>query len=149
MEFDGKVIIITGASSGIGADAARYLAKLGAKVVIVGRNRDRLNKVAAEIKDLGGAEPLAIVADITVDSKRIIDESVAHFSQIDVLVNNAGINIEVSVMDANIEEFERIFNTNVRSVIELCKHAVPHLERTKGKYVVFGFIFVNLYVAIS
>lgn len=135
MEFDGKVVLITGASSGIGAEAARYLAGLGANVILVGRNQIRLDKVAAEIKSAGSPTPLAVVADVTKDSKRIIDEAVAHFGRLDVLVNNAAINVEVSVMDANIEIFDRIFNSNVRSVIELCKLSVPHLERTKGNIV--------------
>lgn len=135
MEFEGKVVVITGASSGIGAETARHLAKLGAKVVLVGRNQDRLNIVVEEIKNAGSPTPLAIVADVTKDSKRIIDESVAHFQKLDVLVNNAGIVFDVPVMDANIEIFDQVFNTNVRSVIELCKLSVPHLEKTKGNIV--------------
>lgn len=135
MEFEGKVIIVTGASSGIGADAARHLAKLGGNVVLVGRNENRLNKVVEEIEKSGSPKPLAIVADITKNAKRIIDESVAHFGKLDVLVNNAGINVEIPVMNADLEIFDRIFNTNVRSVIELCKFAVPHLELTKGNIV--------------
>lgn len=135
MEFDDKVIVITGASSGIGADAARHLSRLGGKVVLVGRNQIRLNRVAVEIKSSGSPTPFTIVADITKDSKRIIDETIAHFGKLDVLVNNAGINFEVPVMDASIEIFDQVFNTNVRSVIELCKLSVPHLEQTKGNIV--------------
>lgn len=131
MEFNEKVIIITGASSGIGADTAIHLAKLGASVSIVGRNQERLNKVADEIQKLGFSV-LPIIADVTKDCQRIIDETIAHYGRLDVLVNNAGIQQEVSIMDATITQYDQIFNTNVRSVIELCKLCVPHLERTKG-----------------
>lgn len=135
MEFTDKTILITGASSGIGRETARYLSSSGAKVVLVGRNENRLNRVAEEIKTAGSPTPLAIVADVVKDSKRIIDQTIAHFGKLDVLVNNAGINVEVSVMDANIDIYDQVFNTNVRSVIELCKWAVPHLEKTKGNIV--------------
>lgn len=72
MNFNGKVILITGASSGIGKDAALHLAELGAKVSIVGRNEGRLNEVAEEIKEAGWATPLPIVADVTKDAERIV-----------------------------------------------------------------------------
>lgn len=135
MNFNGKVILITGASSGIGADCARHLADLGGKVAIVGRNEKRLTGVAEEIKKNGSPEPLAIVADITVDGQRIIDETIKHFGQLDVLVNNAGIVTQDSIVNFKIEEFDRIFNTNVRSVATLTSLAVPHLEKTKGNIV--------------
>lgn len=137
MEFNNIVIIIiiTGASSGIGAETARHLSSLGGKVVLVGRNEARLDKVVREIKTAGFLAPLSIVADVTTDSQRIVDQTIAHFGQLDVLVNNAGINFEVSVMDAYIALFDQVFNTNVRSVIELCKLSVPHLEKTKGNIV--------------
>lgn len=135
MEFGDKVVLVTGASSGIGAETSRFFANLGAKVVLVGRNQARLEKVADEIKRANYPTPLAVCADVTKDSKQIIDQTIAHFGKLDVLVNNAGINIEVKVMDANIDQFDQVFNTNVRSVIELSKWAVPHLERTKGNIV--------------
>ena len=90
MAFNDKVVLITGASSGIGADAARHLAKLGAKVAIVGRNEKRLSGVADQIKQSGSAAPLAIVADITKDTDRIVDETIKHFGKLHVLINNAG-----------------------------------------------------------
>lgn len=135
MDFEGKVIIVTGASSGIGAETARHLSKLGGKVVLVGRNKNRLEKVADEIKSASSTAPYSLVADITTDSKRIIDETINHFGKLDILVNNAAMNAEESVMNANIELFDKMFNTNVRSVIELCKLAVPHLQQTKGNIV--------------
>lgn len=135
MNFHGKVVLITGAASGIGADAARHLAKHGAKVSIVDINEKLLAEVADEIKKSGSPAPLAIVADVTTDSERIVDETIKHFGQLDVLVNNAGIAIRDNVADGKISEFDRLFNINVRSLITLTKCGVPHLEKTKGNIV--------------
>lgn len=114
MDFTGKVILITGASSGIGAGAGRFLANLGAKVALVirtsqikknyfsfnniiynfikvGRNAKRLNEVVEQIKKTG-KQAIGIVADITItkDAQRMIDETIKHFGKLDVLINNAG-----------------------------------------------------------
>lgn len=145
MEFQGKVILVTGASSGIGAETAKLFSRLGGTLALIGRNQQRLQKVADEIiassKDDTSAvlaqilPPLTICADMTSDCQRIMEQTINHFGRLDVLVNNAGINIEEKIMNASMEQFDRIFNTNVRSVIELTKLAVPHLEKTKGNIV--------------
>lgn len=135
MSFDGKVVLITGASSGIGADAARHLAKLGAKVSIVGRNAKRLNAVTDQIIKAGSSKPLPIVADVTKDANRIISETINHFGRLDVLVNNAGVFMSDNVTEFDINEFDRVLNTNLRSVVILTNLAVPHLEKTKGNIV--------------
>lgn len=135
MSFDGKVVLITGGSSGIGAGAARHLAKLGAKVSIIGRSEKRLSEVAEQIKQSGALAPLAIVADVTKDAKRIVDETIKYFGQLDVLINNAGIVITDTATKVQMPEFDRIFDINVRSVIILTKLCVPHLEQTKGNIV--------------
>lgn len=135
MSFNQKVILITGASSGIGADAARHFAKLGAKVAIVGRNGERLRAVAEEIKKSGSSSPLEIVADVTKDTARIVDETINHFGKLDVLINNAGVMGQDNAVDVNLDEFDRIFDTNLRSVIQLTKLCVPYLEKTKGNVV--------------
>lgn len=132
MNFNGKVVLITGASSGIGAGAACHLAKLGAKVSIVARNEKRLREVASEIEQTTTSVPLVIVADVTKDAERIVNETIKHFERLDVLVNNAGFSIRDSVAEADLSEFDRVFDTNVRAVINLTKLCVPHLEKTKG-----------------
>lgn len=134
MGFDEKVVLVTGASSGIGADAAVHLAKLGAKVAIVGRNEKRLNEVAEQIKK-AGATPLPIVGDVVKDAERIVNETIKHFGKLDVLVNNAGILVLDTVDTMNISEFDRQFNTNLRSSIVLTLLCIPHLEKTKGNVV--------------
>lgn len=136
MSFSGKVVLITGASSGIGADAARHLARLGARVAIVGRNSARLNAVADEIQNAGGATPLAIVADVNQDSERIINETIENMGQLDVLVNNAGILAPASeIENLDLTDLDRTLNTNLRSVVALTKLSVPHLAKTKGNIV--------------
>lgn len=135
MSFEGKVVLVTGASSGIGADAARHLSKLGASVALVGRNTERLNAVAEQIKSDGSPAPLVIVADVTKDAERIINEMIAHFNKLDVLVNNAGIIERGNLETITIESLNRLLDTNVRSVIRLTQLATPHLEKTKGNVV--------------
>lgn len=132
MSFLNKVILITGASSGIGAHAAIHLAKKGGSIALVGRNEQRLKEVTEQIINAGAPIPLAIVADITTDAERIISETIAHFSKLDVLINNAGIVKRNSIENVDLAVYDQIMNTNVRSVIELSKLAVPHLEKTKG-----------------
>ncbi|XP_037043479.1 3-oxoacyl-[acyl-carrier-protein] reductase FabG-like [Bradysia coprophila] len=136
MSFTDKVIIVTGASSGIGADAAKHLAKLGGKVCLVGRNEKLLKNVAEEIKTSGSlVQPLVIVADVTKDAEQIIGDAVNHFGKLNVLVNNAGILQSDSVSNFSITQFDDIFNTNLRAVAILTSLAVPHLEKTKGNIV--------------
>lgn len=135
MNFDGKVVLITGGSSGIGADAARHLSKLGAKVAIVGRNENRLNEVANQIKDAGSPTPLAIVADVTKDAERIVDTTINHFGKLDVLLNNAGIMMLDKVAEFNISNYDRMFDVNVRSAFILTNLCVPYLEKTRGNII--------------
>lgn len=135
MNFADKVVLITGGSSGIGADAARYFAKLKANVVIVGRNEKRLSKVADRIAADGSTKPHQIVADVSIDSERIISETVASFGRLDVLVNNAGIFKGDSVDDFDVNNFDNVINVNLRSAVVLSHLAVPHLEKTKGNIV--------------
>lgn len=135
MNFTGKCVLITGASSGIGQDAAHHFAKLGASVSMIGRNEKRLYEVADQIIKAGCPKPLAIVADVTKDAVRIINETIEHFGRLDVLVNNAGIFSSDTVEEFDVNEFDRLLNTNLKSVIVLTNLAVPHLEKTKGNIV--------------
>jgi len=135
MSFEDKVILITGAGSGIGADASRHLAKLGGKIALVDRNEKGLLEVAAEIKEAGYQTPLVIVADVTVDAESIINETINHFEKLNVLVNNAGIVKYDNVTTVQMDEFDRIFDINVRGVIKLTQLAVPYLQKTKGNIV--------------
>ncbi|XP_036320185.1 uncharacterized oxidoreductase TM_0325-like [Rhagoletis pomonella] len=136
MSLSGKVVIVTGASSGIGATTAEAFARHGAKVALVGRNEANLKASEAACKAANDkAELLLIIADVTVDAERIINETVRKFGQLDVLVNNAGIGAFGSILDIDVDQFDAIFNTNLRSVFLLTKFAAPHLIKTQGNIV--------------
>lgn len=108
---------------------------MGAKVSIVGRNVERLNQVFEDIEESDSPTPLAIVADVTKDAKRIVNETIEHFGRLDVLVNSAGVAVQDDTITLNLTEFNRIFDTNVTSVIAMTQLCVPHLEKTNGNIV--------------
>lgn len=141
MSFTDKVVIVTGSSSGIGAQAAVHFVKLGAKVTITGRNEDNLVETKAkcinEVLQHRKPEILSIAADVNVekDRRKIIDETVKKFGKIDVLVNNAGMGLNGDILTTTLDDFDKVMNTNVRSVFHLTQLAVPHLIKTKGNVV--------------
>ncbi|KAI5719719.1 uncharacterized protein LOC103513887 [Diaphorina citri] len=137
MNFTGKVILVTGASSGIGAATALHLAKLDAKLAITGRNVEQLDKVSESCQSVSKNKPLVIQADLTSeeDTKRIIDTVVKHYQKLNVLVNNAGILEAGSIENTSLEQYDKIMNVNVRSIYHLTMLAVPHLISTKGNIV--------------
>ena len=139
-DFSGKVALVTGSSSGIGAEIALQFAQNGASVVITGRNATNLNKIARQIKKVsGGVAPLQIVGDLLDDSfpKKLIDQTIAKFGQLDFLVNNAGGGTPLGTLSSPnlLQEFDAVFKLNLRSVIALTQLAAPHLEKTKGNII--------------
>lgn len=88
--------------------------------------------MAEEIKKSGAPSALAIVADVTKDAERIVQETINKFGRLDVLINNAGYGKPDTVVDIDLAQFDSIFDTNIRSVITLTKLCVPYLEKTKG-----------------
>lgn len=133
MAFTDKVVIITGASSGIGAGAAIYFSKHGAKLTITGRNEENL--LDTKSKCLG--EVYLVAADVNVESDRakIVNETFKKFGKIDVLVNNAGLGENGDILTTTLDQFDLVMNTNVRSVFHLTQLAVPYLIKTKGNVV--------------
>jgi len=133
----GKVAIITGASSGIGAATAQHFARLGATLSITGRNVENLKETAKKCKENGGEEPFVIEADLVKekDCKKIIDDTLAKYGKFDVLVNNAGVLELGSIENTSLEQYDRVMNINVRSIYHLTMLAVPHLEKTQGNIV--------------
>lgn len=125
-----KVIIITGASSGIGAATARALAPLGCNLVLAARSAERLNALAAEL----GANTLAVPTDVTIGAEvvQMVEKSVAHFGRIDVLFANAGIYIPGQVAEGDPEAWANLMKVNVDGVFR-CVHAVlPYLLAQKS-----------------
>ncbi len=128
--LNGKVVIITGASSGIGAASARALAALGCKVVLAARSTDKLRALANEI----GPNALAVTVDITVgdDVARLVAQTLERFGRVDVLFANAGIYIPGQVADGEPDAWANLINVNVTGVMR-CVHAVlPHMLAQKS-----------------
>ncbi|MBX2960823.1 MAG: SDR family oxidoreductase [Flavobacteriales bacterium] len=131
-----KVVIITGASSGIGKACAEQFGKQGAKLTITGRNEQNLTETAKELK-AQGIEVLAVVSDVAVkdDCKRIIDETVKTYGKIDVLINNAGISMRALLNDADLSVIEKVMQINFYGTLYCTKFALPYLLKSKGSVV--------------
>lgn len=137
MSFLGKVVLITGASSGIGKETAIKFSKLGAKLAVTGRNVERLSSVAKSCTVSSDLKPLLLTGELTKeeDVVKIVNETINHFGRLDVLVNNAGIIENGTIENTTLEQYDRMFNINVRSVYHLTMLAVPHLIKTRGNIV--------------
>ncbi|KAH8407805.1 hypothetical protein KR215_001611 [Drosophila sulfurigaster] len=135
--FKDKVIIVTGASSGIGAATAVHLSSLGGQLVIVGRNVAKLKETADNILAAGGSAALQLEADMNKESdvEQIVAATIKQFGKLDVLVNNAGIIELGSIENTSVEQYDRLMNTNVRAVYQLSILATPELIKTKGNIV--------------
>lgn len=136
MSFSGKVVIITGSSSGIGAATAEHFAKENASLVLVGRNDEQLQKVVDACKK-STDNVIKVIADICNgnDTERIIGDTIAKFSKLDVLINSAGIIGSGTIENTTLEQYDRIMNVNCRSLFRLTQLAVPYLIQTKGNIV--------------
>jgi NADP-dependent 3-hydroxy acid dehydrogenase YdfG len=123
-------VLVTGASSGIGAATARRLAGEGAAVALVARRRDRLDELASMI----GASALVVEADVTdqVQAVAAVDRAVAEFGRLDTLVNNAGVMLLGPALDSPTEEWERMIALNIQGSLYMTKAALPHLVSAAG-----------------
>ena len=132
--FNGKVVIVTGAGSGIGAASARRFADEGAAVVLAGRTPDKLRRVAA---DLHEDRALVHVTDVRDDEsvQALIDATVARFGRIDVLVNNAGVAPTGGVDEAPIKEWDDVIATDLNGVLYCLRACAPYLKATRGAVV--------------
>lgn len=129
-ELAGKVAVITGASSGIGAAIARAMASAGARVTLVGRSAERLERSRGEVEQAGGRAHV-VVADLT-DARshgRIVEETLAELGSLDALVHSAGIFEPIPFLEAPLESFDHQWAVNVRAPYALTQAAVPHMQR--------------------
>lgn len=133
MASEGKVTIITGASSGFGRDTALLAAQRGYRVVAAARREDRLNDLVREIEAAGGVA-LAVPCDVTKpdDLQRLVDQALAEYGRIDVLVNNAGVPLKKNFIDSSVDDLRGQWETNVLSIVELTKRALPALAESQG-----------------
>ena len=134
----GKVVLITGASSGIGEHLAYEYAKKGACLALAARRENKLQEVADRAREIGSPDVMVIRADVSKveDCKRLVDEVVQHFGRLDHLVNNAGV-MSVCLFEesSNINDFRLVMDTNFWGSVYTTHFAIPHLRHSKGKIV--------------
>ena len=136
-DLNGKVAVVTGASSGLGADAAIAYAKQGANVAILARRMDKLEEVKKEIDSLG-KKCLALECDVTDEEnvKNTIDTVLKEYGHIDILLNNAGVAVGGGVDTLTEEAWDKSMDTNVKSIFLVSKYVIPCMkERNYGKIV--------------
>jgi len=126
--LDGTVALVTGASSGIGEATARVLAAHGAAVAVGARRKDRLDALAAEIRDAGG-RALAVECDITDQEQAIglVEETVRELGRLDTVVNNAGVMLLGPIENAPTQEWDRMIALNLQGLLYVSHAALPHL----------------------
>jgi NAD(P)-dependent dehydrogenase (short-subunit alcohol dehydrogenase family) len=128
-KLTGKTAVITGASKGLGKAMALALGTAGARLALVSRNKEQLEAVAKEARALE-VEAEVFVADVTLEEqvKRLASEVIAKFGQVQILINNAGINIRKAVTDFTLEEWRAVLDTNLTGAFLVCRAFVPHMK---------------------
>lgn len=122
--LDGKIAVVIGGAGGLGETLALGLSQYGAKVVVASRNLEALNKVAAEIKSKTGEDTLALQVDVTDENSmtNLVEGVLAKFGTVDILVNAMGLNIKREALEYPMEDWDTIFNVNVKGTMISCKH---------------------------
>ncbi|MCS5489842.1 SDR family oxidoreductase [Algoriphagus limi] len=144
MKFKDKVVIITGATSGIGEACAEVFGREGAKLAITGRNPKKLDQTTAYLQNKG-FDVLPILADAAseADNQRMAKETLEHFGRIDVLINNAGISMRALFQDLDLEVFRKVMDTNFWGTVYATKFCLPAILESKGS--IIGVSSINGY----
>ncbi len=140
--FHDKVVLITGASSGIGEELALQLARAGARLALAARRIERLEQLQRKIRDAGETEPLIIACDVTADEEpaRAVAEIVAHWGRLDIVFANAGFGVVGSFAKLSLADYRRQFETNVFGVLRTLQAALPEIIRSHGQMVILGSV---------
>lgn len=135
--IEGKVIVITGASSGLGEAAARHLSELGATVILGARRVDRIQSLAEELNNNGG-KALAIATDVTrVDEvKALVEAAVQNYGRIDVIINNAGLMPQSPLDRLKIDEWEQMIDVNIKGVLYGIAAVLPYMKEQKSGQII-------------
>jgi len=134
--FKDKVVIVTGASSGIGEATAREFALNGSKVILAARSESRLDQIVREINSSGG-EAFYVKTDVSIeeDCKQLIEKTIEKYSKIDILVNNAGLSMRAAFIDVDVMVLHRLMNVNFWGTVYCTKYALPYLIENKGSLI--------------
>ena len=130
-DLTNKVVLITGATGGIGGEIARQMKNAGATVVVSGRNSEKLNK------DFGD-DFIKIVADLSVDGAcdKLVNDTIEKAGHLDILINNAGITKDTLMMRMTDEQFDDVINTNLRATFKMCRSAImPMMKQKYGRII--------------
>lgn len=131
-----KVVLITGGSSGIGKALAFAFGRAGASIVVTGRNAQNLQATGQELA-AQQIESLALVADVRLeaDCARMVDQTIARFGRLDILINNAGISMRALFQDLDLEVIRQVMDINFYGTVYATKYALPHILQTRGSIV--------------
>jgi NAD(P)-dependent dehydrogenase (short-subunit alcohol dehydrogenase family) len=129
--LSGKIALITGASKGLGRAMALALSEAGAIVALVSRDAEKLHSVKREIESSGRAAKVFIADVAKEESVRVLESEIsAHLGQVQILINNAGINIRKNLADFSLDEWRSVLDTNLTSVFLMCRAFMPHMKGT-------------------
>jgi short-subunit dehydrogenase len=139
--FGGRIVFITGASSGIGAALAREFVRAGADVALAARRVERLTRLAAELK-AGGRRALVVACDVTVDGdlERAVARTREALGRIDVVVANAGFSVTGPLESLRLDDYRRQLETNVFGVLRTVYATLPDLKKARGRLVILGSV---------
>ncbi len=137
-KLDGKIAIVTGGAGGIGESLAMGLGIHGATVVVSSRNQEAIEKVARQITEASGNEAIAITSDVTDESsvRNLVDTVVKKYGKLDILVNAMGMNIKRDAMEYPMEDWDKLFEVNVKGTMIACKFAAQVMKEQKGGAIV-------------
>ena len=157
MNYEDKVVIVTGGSKGIGEGCVRVFAEAGAKVVFCARKQDEGNALINELNSQAKGEAFFVKCDVSKfdEIENLISQTVEKYGRIDCLINNAGWHPpHKPIDDFSVEEFQSLLNINLVSIFAACKFALPHLRKTNGNIInmsslvgIMGQIHAVTYVA--
>ncbi len=135
--IEGKVVVITGASSGLGESTARHLAQRGASVVLGARRLDRIDALAAELT-ASGHPALAVQTDVTdrAQVQRLVDAAIARFGRIDVMINNAGLMPHSPLERLKVDDWDRMIDVNLKGVLYGIAAALPPMQAQKSGHII-------------
>jgi NADP-dependent 3-hydroxy acid dehydrogenase YdfG len=136
-KIEGKVVVITGASSGLGEATARMLSEQGALIALGARRKDRIDALASELSgELG--KTIAIQMDVTRHEqvKNLVDIAVKEFGKVDVMINNAGLMPQSLLENLRIDDWDRMIDVNIKGVLYGIAAALPHMKKQKSGHII-------------